>query len=399
MALDDKLRGPGRWSNSFTLGALGRQYTRLTKEFERMLDAERKRQVETEDGAITHISLDLISRLTNQFPYHPTDLKFAVLNPPPQSYLLELLGVTDNPNSSPLLVLYQEVPVSTIFRRDNRGYRLHLQSQDQYIGFEVVGGEGGKYSFNHYIPDIGDQDRVRARMKNAGLIQEGELFYGSRRKVAGYQKLLLFIIGHLCDIHGHPIEQQISGLQSLRPDVDYNLLQREAHAERQSPFEGTPDEYGAWLAPEDWENVSKLMAVLKTYAQEKESSFGLIASGSVIDPMRRWSLEHIPEIDLLMLWAENGKHNYNPTEMAASLQEKLGWESKYSVKMSWDDYGPSHPYLRLQPEKGKFIEIHLEGNPLKTPEDIANIINTHFRGASRDSYAPHRLHFSVLNKT
>lgn len=118
------------------------------------------------------------------------------------------------------------------------------------------------------------------------------------------------------------------------------------------------------------------MSALKKFTQEDSFSFGLVATGSMTDPTRRWSQGSIPEIDLLFYLAAEKRESYDPNKLAAFLQETLGWSCDFSEgHKAWDEYDDTHPpYFKLVPQTGRYIELHPDWEIWQTPQDIRSLI-------------------------
>lgn len=366
-----------------TLGKAGTLHD-AWKDFhkDQMRDTDKQREGDEREAAwaVIEPSLDLIRQLTYPSPYFPGDLNFAVVSrsksSDPNHRFWGLLGVTEEHDQ--LLILMPN-PLSPTGEFDPKSRsKLHLVSNSRHLVLET-GIESPGWQ-DHYTvslePLITDGYDTWQQIEEAWK-KDGFNYESFTTQSARMAELLTFVTNSLTIIQG---QDQISLLSTLRPGLNYGLLAQEAWKERKSPFELTPQEFLGWLPPEDAENIRKLTEALNNFAQEHQFSFGVVAVGSMADPIRRWSSAQTKDLDLLFYVANNG-NEYKEEELSEYLNQYLKWECEHSAGKkadSWDSWaGGSHPpSFKLAPATGKKIELLPEWQTWDTPQAVRTLISS-----------------------
>lgn len=386
MPIERKPNPPGIGMQILTLGKAGALYEAWA-EFHRnqMRAADRQREGDEREAAwaVIEPSLDLIRQLTYPSPHSPRNLNFAVVqrskSPDPNHRFWDLLGVTTQEHDYLLTLAPNLLSPTGEFDPEARP-KLHLVSKSQHLMVET-GIESPGWQ-DHYTVDleplITDGYDTWQKTKKAWE-KDGFTYKSLTTRNARVAELLTFVINNLTTIHIQP-QNQMNLFSELRPELNYDLLAQEAWKERQSPFELTPQEFLGWLPLEDAENIRKLTGVLNNFAQEHQFSFGVVAVGSMADPIRRWSSAKTKDFDLLFYVATGG-NEYKEEELSEYLSQHLEWKCEYSADQksdSWDDsWGDeSHPpYFKLTPATGKKIELHPEWQTWDTPQAVRTLIS------------------------
>lgn len=381
METEGKPPPPGIGMQIATLGKAGAHHEAWEEFHKDQMRAAAAQREQEERGAawgIIESSLDLIRQLTYPSPYSPRDLNLAVVSrsksADPNHRFWGLLGVTAQEYNHLLVLAPNSLSPTGEFDPKSRS-KLHLVSNSRHLVLET-GIESPGWQ-DHYTvslePLITDGYDTWQQIEEAWK-KDGFNYESFTTQSARMAELLTFVINGLMTIQGH---DPTSLLRTLRPRLNYDLLAQEAWKKRKSPFELTPQEFLGWLPLEDAVNIRRLTEVLNNFAEQHQLSFGVVAVGSMVDPIRRWSSAQTKDLDFLFYVATNG-NEYKEEELSRHLNQYLEWKCEHSTGQksdSWDEYGTTHPpYFRLTPATGKKIELHPEWQTWDTPQAVRTLI-------------------------